>query len=264
MAGRSRWAVLAALTMVTAALLSGVGFAAASASTVTSHSFAGPSAGTTNYTSSNWAGYFAQWKVGHTNGSVTRVTGTWVQPTLNCASGGTAITAIWVGIDGAAGGSMTVEQTGSLGECISGVASYYVWWELYPLNSVQIISGITPHAGDTITANVTFSTSTHKFTMSIKDGTKSFSKTAGQSGTLRNSAECIVERPSNGVSLYNLAKFGTATFSTCTATIAGSSGGIGSFPQVGWIDMMGTTKVIAQTSALTSQKAFSVTWKGYH
>jgi hypothetical protein len=258
---QSGWALVAVLTMVAAAALPGVGLAVATVSGSASHLNVSPAVVPANYTSSNWAGYFAQGKSGHTNDSVTMVSGTWVQPKLNCTSPTTAVTVIWVGIDGAF--STTVEQTGSFGQCVSGHASYFLWWELYPLNNIQTISGVTVHAGDKINANVTYSATTKKFTMSVADGTHSFSHTGTQSGTLRNSAECIVERPSGSSGLYPLAKFTTATFSTCTANINGVSHGIGGFPAVGKINMMGTKKVIASTSALTASTKFTVTWKGY-
>ena len=267
MQSKTGWAVLATLALITATLLSGVGLTAASLSTPTGHPGAGPFEGVTKYTSLNWAGYFAENTSPTINDTVTKVAGTWVQPSVNCGNDKTAIVVIWVGIDGAV--SSTVEQTGSFAQCVKGTASYSLWWELYPKNSVQLISTITVHPGDTITGSVTFSSATGKFTMTVADGSKSFSKTGTQPGTERSSAECIVERPggastSNG--LYSLADFGVATFSSCTATIAGHSGGIGSFPQVGAITMLGNNevKVIAKTSGLTSQTDFSVTWKGYH
>ncbi len=265
---RAGWVVLASLAIIGTAVLPGVGFATAtlaleehglSASPMTTSSTA-----STLYYSSNWAGYFAETSASTVKDTVTKVSGTWVQPAVNCANGKTAIMAMWVGIDGAT--DSTVEQTGSIGQCVKGVASYYVWWELYPLNAVQPIKKITLAAGDTVTASVTWK-SGNKFTMTIAVGSSSFTKTGTQSGTaLRENAECIVERPSGSSGFYSLAKFTTASFSSCTATISGSSGAIGTFGVVGQIDMENNagTKVIASTGTVNSSGGFTVTWKGYH
>jgi len=262
---RAGWAVLAALVIAGTAILPGVGFATSLAANEAHALGAAPLTGSTLYDSYNWAGYFAQNTSPNVNYTVTKVSGTWVQPAVNCANGKTAIMAMWVGIDGATDG--TVEQTGSIGQCAKGVATYYVWWELYPKNSVQPISSITVHAGDTITASVTFVAKSGAFKMTIADGASSFSKTASQSGTAyRADAECIVERPSNGVTLYSLAKFTTASFSACSATINGHTASIQKFGQVGQIDMVNNadTKVIASTSKAGTGGSFTVTWKGYH
>ncbi len=142
--------------------------------------------------------------------------------------------------------------------------TYYAWYELYPAYSVTI-SSITVHGGDKITASVTYSTSTGKFTMTIADGSHSFTKVGPASGARRSSAECIVERDSLGGILNHLSRFKTDTFSSCTATINGATGGIGSFPQVFQITMKNGayTGVLATTSALTSSISFHCTWKGY-
>jgi Peptidase A4 family len=263
MSPKATWSVLVTVVMVSASMFALIGVAVAAIPTASNHFDASPLRGSTLYDSTNWAGYFATNTASNVNYTVTYVSGTWTVPTVTCKSG-TAITSMWVGIDGAI--SDTVEQTGTSSQCSGTTASYNAWWELYPLNAEQPISSITVHAGDSISASVTYSSSTGKFTMAITDGTHSFSKTATQSGTLRNSAECIVERPSGSSGLYRLAKFASpAQFATCTATINGASGAIGSFPVVGQIDMVNSGgTIIASTSALSSnQSTFSVTWKGY-
>jgi len=209
--------------------------------------------------SSNWAGYAALNTSGHTNGAVTKSAGTWTQPTVSCSSGRTTDVSTWVGIDGYSSG--TVEQTGTSGDCSGHSVSYYAWYELYPAYSVTI-SSITVHAGDKIIASVTYSTSTGKFTMTIADGSHSFTKVGTASGAQRSSAECIVERDSVGGLLNQLSKFTSDKFSSCTATINGATGGIGIFAQVFQITMKGT-KILATTSSLTSHTSFHCTWKGY-
>ncbi len=210
---------------------------------------------TTN--SLNWSGY----AVTSTTGSVTVAQGSWVQPAITC-SGGSSYAAFWVGIDGF--NSNTVEQTGTLGQCNKGVASYSAWYEFYPAASVTI-STITVHARDSFTATVSYSTSTGKFTISITDNTtgKSFSTSGTVSGAQRSSAECIAERPSIGGSITKLANFGTVSFSGCSATINGVTSAFGNFAGVNSMNMVSRSgKLLAQTSALGIDKAsFTVTWK---
>ena len=261
-------AILASLVIIGTAVLPGVGFATATLSMGAHGIGASPTGLTattpTKYNSTNWAGYFAETSSSTVKDTVSYVSGTWVQPAVNCANGKTAIMAMWVGIDGAT--DSTVEQTGSIGQCVSGVASYYVWWELYPKNAVQPITSITLAAGNTVTASVTWN-SANSFTMKIAVGSHSFSKTASQKGTaLRENAECIVERPSGSSGLYSLAKFTKASFSACSATISGTTGAIGTFGVVGQINMVNNagTKFIATTGSANSKGGFTVTWKGYH
>jgi Peptidase A4 family len=207
----------------------------------------------------NWAGYAES----SGTGTVTQVTGAWTQPAVTCPRG-TTLAAFWIGIDGYS--SSTVEQDGTLAQCSHGTATYYAWWETYPANAVQTFGTI--HAGDKFTASVTWSSSTGKFTMKITDTTSSttWSKTSGNSGASENSAECIAERPagaSNSSGLYALAKFGTMSFSSCAATVSGTTGGIGTFSTVYAITMVSYpsgTRTLATVSSLTSNTSFTVTW----
>jgi hypothetical protein len=208
----------------------------------------------------NWAGYAA---TGST-GSVTSVTGTWTEPSVTCKSG-TTLAAFWIGIDGYS--SSTVEQDGTLAQCSHGSATYYSWWETYPANAVQTWASIS--AGNSFSASVTYNSAAGTFTMSLKDTTTgtSWSHTSANSGAMENSAECIAERPagaSNSSGLYALAKFGTMTFGTCSATISGSTGGIGTFSTVTSISMVSYpsgSRTLASVSALSSSTKFTVTWK---
>ena len=205
----------------------------------------------------NWSGY----AVAASTGSVTVASGSWIQPSVTC-SGGTSYASFWVGIDGF--NSNTVEQAGTLGQCSGGVASYSAWYEFYPAASVTI-SSITVHPGDNFSSTISYSTSTGQFTLTITDVTtgNTYSKTGTVSGAQRSSAECIAERPSIGGSITKLARFGTVSFSQCSATISGVSGAFGNFSGVQSIDMVSRSgKLLAQTSVLgTDNASFMVTWK---
>ncbi len=216
--------------------------------------------------STNWAGY----AVTGPRASVTSVVGSWTQPTATCSGSSTQYAAFWVGIDGYT--SSTVEQTGTDSDCSHGSASYYAWFEFYPSPS-RVISTVTVHAGDVISAQVTFSTTTHKFTVSLKDVTtgKSFSKTAAVTSAKRTSAEWIAEAPYSG-GILPLADFGTINFGvdntsvsgTNDATISGTTGDLGSFTTSVSINMIGVSNsslTKASTSAIsTDGTSFSVTW----
>jgi hypothetical protein len=253
---KAGWAVIAALAMLTAAMLPGAGFAVVSLTPVTNHATAGATATITSVTSSNWAGYAAL----GSKGTVTKVTGTWVEPNVSCSSGRTTDVATWVGIDGYSTSDLV--QTGASGDCSGTTLSYYAWWEILPAPETTI-SSFNVHAGDKITASVAYSTSAGKFTMKITDGTQSFSKTRSVASTARNSAECVVERDSVGGTLNHFSKFKADRFSSCTAAIGGASGGIGSLATVSKINMYNGATLLASTGALTSNKAFTVTWKAY-
>jgi peptidase A4-like protein len=250
---RGRQAVLIATALTTLLGVVAAGLGAVGAS---STSRAQVNAAVTQVSSLNWAGYADS----APSNSVTVAAGAWVEPSVHCSSHRTTYAVFWVGIDGF--NSNTVEQTGTLALCASGKATYSAWWELFPLNSIQVISSFPVSAGDAITASVTFSTA--GFTMAITDHTNghSFSITATQSGTARSSAECIAERPSIGGSLTSLANFGTMTFSSCTATISGSTVGIGAYSNanaITMVDLRGLT--LARPSATSnSGQTFSITW----
>lgn len=209
----------------------------------------------TSVCSTNWSGY------ADTGSSVSAVSGTWTVPKLSCPSRGTTYVAIWVGIDGYS--SSTVEQTGILGLCSGGKPSYSAWYEFYPASSVTI-SGFTVKPGDTVSASVTYSSTTSLFTTTITDGSQTHSTSGSVSGAARSSAEWIVERPEvcSGFrcSLTTLSNFGSVPFTSGTATIGTSTGSISAFSDVA-ITMVGSSSVLAEPSSLDSTgTSFSVAY----
>lgn len=219
--------------------------------------------------STNWAGY----AVTGPAGSVSAVDASWIEPVVSGSCPTTAeYASFWVGIDGY--NSKTVEQTGTDTDCAHGSPSYYAWYEFYPKNSVTI-SSLKIHAGDTISASVTYSGGS--FTTKITDVTtgKSFSKTSTVSGAKRSSAEWIAETPEictgSSCSFAHLTDFGTVYFgkdhtsvaSTDFATISGTTSPFGNFSKVIAITMTNTagTKTMASPSGVSSDgTSFSVKW----
>ena len=201
----------------------------------------------------NWAGY----AVTGGSGSVSQVTGSWIEPAVACPRQGSLYAAFWDGIDGF--NSNTVEQGGSLAYCSHGSAHYSVWYEFYPAASVTI-SSIVVHPGDTISVTVSFSTTTSQFSITVQDGTQHFTQTGSVSGAARSSAECIAERPTVGGRLASLANFGRADFGVdytstigCSATVSGTTGGFGSFSSASAINMVDSAgRTLATTGPLSS------------
>jgi Peptidase A4 family len=176
-----------------------------------------------------------------------------------------------VGIDGYS--SNTVEQTGTNSDCSGGHGTYCAWYEFYPAGSVQI-SGFTVKPGNTVTAEVSYSSSSGQFTITITDGSQHYSTSPSVSGAARSSAEWIIERPElcgfycrlTSLSNFGTVKLGTdyTSFSgTNYATISGTIGPIGSFgSSVVRITMVNNNgKTLAEPSVLTSDgTSFTETW----
>jgi hypothetical protein len=212
--------------------------------------------------STNWGGY----AVTGPSGSVTMVSGSWVEPKVvgSCPSSA-RYASFWVGIDGYS--SSTVEQTGTDVDCSGGQAAYYAWYEFYPAASVNIGS-VPIHPGDVISAKVTSSGASFKVSLTDATTRKSFSITKTVGGAKRDSAEWIVESPeicSTTCTIAKLTDFGTADLKgTNEATVSGTTAHIGKFSTVVEITLMNSsnTKVRAMPSALSSGgSSFTVVWK---
>ncbi len=202
--------------------------------------------------STNWSGYADT----AASGSVSAVSGSWTVPTLSCPPSGTTYDAIWVGIDGYS--SSTVEQTGVLGECNNGLATYSTWYEFYP--NPMYSTSVTVIPGDVVSASVTYSSTTSEFTITITNTNTHAQATASLtvSGAARSSAEWIVERPALCTifrcTLSTLANFGSQPFTASSATIGTASGSISAFSDVA-ITMVGGNKgpVLAEPSPLQNE-----------
>lgn len=215
--------------------------------------------------STNWSGYAV------TGSSFTSAKGSWIVPTAKCSGvKGDQYAAFWVGIDGFS--SATVEQTGTDSDCVGTTPSYYAWYEFYPAAS-HLISTLTIHPGDHMTASVTYSGGV--FTAKITDHTtgKSFTKTATVSSAKRTSAEWIAEAPccTGSGGILPLSDFGTILFGEDSTGITGTnyakdsstSGPIGNFASINEINKVGSS-TSPQTSTCGSLSSdgtsFSCTW----
>ena len=212
----------------------------------------------TSSCSSNWAGYADV----VAKGSVSAAYGSWVVPSLSCPKHGTTYVALWVGIDGYS--DSTVEQTGVLGECNSGVASYSTWYEFYP--SSMVTTSVAASPGNVVSASVTYSSTSGEFTVTITNVNSGVSagSTQAVSGAGRSSAEWILERPALcnifTCRLSTLANFGsgyfgvqyTSVIGTNYATIGGNNAPISSFNHFAITMIASSTgPVLAQPSTLS-------------
>lgn len=209
--------------------------------------------GATTDTSTNWSGYAIN---GGTNSSVTT---TWIQPEVRCTVTPNSYAAFWAGLDGFS--SSTVEQDGTLAECVGTRAYYLGWYETYP-NPMYRFGG-TVRPGDTLTSTVTAVSST-QFVLTLADKPKtgtpwsvSTTQTLTSPAAL-SSAEVIAEAPSSNTGVLPLADFGLMNFTSSTVNGATLANG----PNTVAIDMVsshGASEAIP--GALNSSGGFSVQWK---
>jgi hypothetical protein len=191
---------------------------------------------------------------------VTSVRGTWIVPKVTCS--GSGYTTMWVGIDGY--NTKYLEQIGTEQDVVNGQANYYAWFEMLPQQGTeQVISALAIHPGDSISATVVLtgrSAAQKTFGLSITDNTtgQSYSTTQTTAAAApAESAEWIMEVTSENGAVARMANFGTATFSSASATIGGYSGPLG---YAGWqntpINIAGTQ--FDTTSLIAANGQFSV------
>ncbi len=226
--------------------------------------------------SSNWAGYVV---TGAVFGSVS---GTWVQPEIDCSSVGTSSSAFWVGLGGNAETSGSLEQAGTTADCeADGTATYWAWYELVPAAAVKLPLRVLP--GDTITASV--SVGGTKVTMTVVNATRktSVARTRTMAAPDTSSAEWVAEAPSlcttyGRCRTVALADFGKVRFTGATATGDGHTGTISDRawtataiqlvadlhgPSFGRYAAEYATAADAVPTALSSHgRAFSIRWQG--
>jgi hypothetical protein len=208
--------------------------------------------------SENWSGY----AVTGANGAYSSVSTSWTQPTATCTSSGRhgrggsdTYAAFWAGLDGYS--SDSVEQTGTLIECVGSSAYYYGWYEMYPAALTTYSNTVRP--GDAMSASVTF-TGSDTYTLTLSDATQGWTETTVQneSGLDRSSAEVITEAPccTNSGGILPLADFGTVNYTASADN--GSSMGTQSPTEIIIVDGSGNQE--DSTSSISSSGAFSNTW----
>ena len=220
-------------------------------------------AATTPSTADSWSGY-ADYAGNVTYTPFTLVKGKWVQPALNCVITPSAYAAFWVGFDGFATNSSTIEQVGTTGVCQAGTAIYYSWWQMAPGGQMRNLSfTITP--GDTISASVKFTGT--RYVLALTDAAHpendiSTRQVCPKGSTCqRSSAEWIAEAPTVGGGQTQLADFTSWRLTGAQAT-AGTLGTISGFPNYEITMTNAANKPLAAPGALNpAGNAFTVKWK---
>jgi hypothetical protein len=209
--------------------------------------------------SRRWAGYAGVSNLLLRQSEVTAVAGSWVVPEVALTESDT-YSSVWVGIGGFGEGSLI--QTGTEQECIGGLFNYYAWYEFLPNRAVRI-QNFTVTPGDKIVASITLtSPNENVWTVTISNlarGESFLEDFVYNSSKL--SAEWVVEAPSLNGQVATLSNFGSVSLSECSATIAGTTGGISSFPgyQLVLYDSQGVQLV--EVSALNADgSSFNVTY----
>ncbi len=181
--------------------------------------------------SSNWAGYAIQ----RPGVSFRTVQAVWTQPTPFCRPGSETYSSYWVGLGGFSAGSTALEQIGTEIDCTrSGRAASTAWYETVPDPSFPVFRTVRP--GDRLAATVTVRG--RLVTLVLRNLTRgwSFHRTLRTSPIDVSSAEWIVEAPSecqgNWCRTLPLANFGSAAFTSATATTSG--GHTGSLSDPSW------------------------------
>ena len=186
----------------------------------------------------NWAGFAV------TRHRVTfrSVRATFFVPYLNCAaSQGKTLSSSWAGLDGYSGTSTSVEQIGIAADCSAGgSASYFGWFEMFPYAEATL--PVKVHPGDSVTAQVTYSTAHGDFRLTLTDSTRGervvrvrrcpdLTVSGAKVTCPRASAEVIAEAPETGsgkqLSIAPLSDYGAMSFTGIRLTdSAGKTGGI--------------------------------------
>jgi len=215
--------------------------------------------------SENWSGYAV------TGSSFTVAKGSWTVPAVNCSQTPNTYAAFWVGIDGYS--SDTVEQTGTLAECVGTSATYFAWYEFYPRPLTEI-SSVSVSPGNKISASVTYSGSEFTTTITNETTGQYFSTSARVRGAERSSAEWIAEAPccTSSGGILPLADFGTADFGqdytnvsgTNDATDSTTSGAISAFgsdvQEIIMVSSSGAEEAVP-SSVSSDGTSFTVAWE---
>lgn len=123
----------------------------------------------------NWAGYVVR-----SHSLLTRVTGRFTVPRLNCARTPEGGAATWVGIGGVGKGAGPLIQTGVQTVCVGGAQTVNSgWWELYPPYAQIFFRAMTVSPGDRIEASVRRLADGHTWLTRVDD------LSTGISGSLR-------------------------------------------------------------------------------
>jgi hypothetical protein len=182
---------------------------------------------TSSLTSLDWSGYSVASDLVNPQPTFTGLNGSWIVPTITVSQRDT-YSAAWIGIGGQF--DDTLIQTGTEHDSTGGQATYSIWYELLPADSVTIVS-IDVNAGDQISAYIGLvNSTTNLWLIVVEDLTDgmNFSTTVMYDSS-RLSAEWVVEKPTVNNVLSTLADFGTITFTGISVSTENRVGTISDF-----------------------------------
>jgi Peptidase A4 family len=169
----------------------------------------------TTYTTGNWSGY-------QTSDTPAFTTGEWTLPTILTPPGGSDTTiyysADWVGIGAGLGsGSGALIQAGTEEDALLDVPRYYAWFEIVngagDTGGQVKLTGLTVNAGDAMWTGIQYPAGPGKTYVGVCDMTTNTCVDMSSSTSAPgDSAEWIVEAPSLGSTVTQLADFGSLTF----------------------------------------------------
>lgn len=110
-------------------------------------------------TSPNYAGY-----VTYTN-APWNAQAMWTVPFVSSNGYDPADSAIWPGMGGWTGSGELIQDGSSQNVSASNIPDIFFWFELFPLESSQRITNMSPHSGDSVGASATYSRGTAYFTI---------------------------------------------------------------------------------------------------
>jgi len=219
---------------------------------------------TPNFSNSSWytwSGYATGWGYGS---GFDEARGNWYLPCVSAPDSYGYHSITWVGLGGWYNNQYLL-QAGTINDPTWGLS---LWWEAWPSNKIQVISGIYPRCGDDIFSDVWVNYSTSTSYYYVEDYTTGayYSNHYNNFVPDRQSAEWIDERPTCADGNYTpLANFGSTYFFHSTAEVTGTStyGSISSY-RPGSIKMTASNgAVIAAPGGLDSTgEIFRDYWYG--
>lgn len=201
----------------------------------------------------DWAGYVLVSDYQSPQSVITGVNGSWTVPSVSISQNSTLsyYSALWIGIGGFY--DRTLIQCGTEQDSVNGQAHYSAWFEVLPQYSRTIMNfNVSPK--DKIVASITLVDSTRNLWLIDLNDTntkQAFHMNINYRSSML-SAEWIVERPTFGNQLSNLANFGSGSFSNATAVVGNKVGAIGSFPSYTIIMHDNQNNNLTNISPLTS------------
>jgi len=214
------------------------------------------------------------------SGSITRIKGSWVVPTLSCSPSSNTNSSMSVMLDGVT--SSDRMQIGTIAACVGGVAEYRVFQVMSPNSGKVKMPQMTIHGGDVIEAQGKWSPQTHGWHDQLIDETTGVTMAGSAKSPTKfspplNSGSFVVSRDGES----QLSDFGSVGFGgtntqvkqTCIVTAVLSNGttehviSLGSLGTQSGFTLSQVTMVDSGNAAMATPSAlakdgesFTVTW----